>query len=132
MILVDSSAWIEWLRATGSPVHKRLKRLLLEQRPVAVTDAVVLELLGGVRDEGPARDLRRLLLSFEQLPTRGPGDFEQAAAIARLCRRHGRTPRSRLDCLIAAVALRHDVEVLHRDRDFDLIARHTPLRVHQV
>lgn len=119
MILVDSSAWIEWLRATGSPVHKRLKRLLLE-------------LLSGVRDEGPARDLRRLLLSFEQLPTRGPGDFEQAAAISRLCRRHGKTPRSRLDCLIAAVALRHDVEVLHRDRDFDLIARHTPLRVHQV
>jgi predicted nucleic acid-binding protein len=30
---------------------------------------------------------------------------------------------------VAAVAVRHDVPVLHRDRDFDVLARHTPLRV---
>jgi predicted nucleic acid-binding protein len=61
---------------------------------------------------------------------RAPSDFEDAAAVARMCRRGGDTPRSQLDCLITAVALRSDAEVLHRDRDFDMIARHTPLRIH--
>jgi predicted nucleic acid-binding protein len=32
-------------------------------------------------------------------------------------------------CLIAAVAIRNDVPVLHHDADFDVLARHTPLRV---
>jgi hypothetical protein len=43
-----------------------------------------------------------------------------------------RGPKSRLDCLIAAVALLTGAEVLNRDRDFDLISRHVPLRVHAV
>jgi predicted nucleic acid-binding protein len=33
------------------------------------------------------------------------------------------------DCLIAAVAIRNGVSVLHRDRDFEVIARHTDLKV---
>lgn len=132
MILVDSSVWIEWLRSTGSPTHLLLRRLVATRAPIVVADPVLLELLSGVRSEGQARELRRLLLGFEHLATRGPGDYEQAAAIHRVCRRAGETPRSRLDSLIAAVALRAGAEVLHRDRDFDLIARHTPLRVHAV
>jgi hypothetical protein len=32
-------------------------------------------------------------------------------------------------CLIAAVAMRHGATLLHRDQDFEVIARHTPLRV---
>ena len=34
-----------------------------------------------------------------------------------------------MDCLIAAVAIRERAHVLHRDRDFDVIARHTDLRL---
>ena len=41
----------------------------------------------------------------------------------------GFTPRSLLHCVIAAVTTRHDVPLLHRDRDFDVIARHSDLRV---
>ncbi len=56
-------------------------------------------------------------------------DAEQAATLHRACRRAGETPRSLNDCLIAAVALRHDVPVLHRDRDFTVLAQHTDLRL---
>ena len=56
-------------------------------------------------------------------------DAEQAAVLHRACRRAGETPRSLNDCLIAAVALRHDVPVLHRDRDFTVLAQHTDLRL---
>jgi predicted nucleic acid-binding protein len=36
--------------------------------------------------------------------------------------------RSSADCLITACALRHDLQVLHRDRDFAKIARVSALR----
>jgi predicted nucleic acid-binding protein len=50
----------------------------------------------------------------------------------RLCRGRGLTVRSSVDCLIAASAARHDLEVLHRDRDYALIARVAPLRQRSV
>lgn len=56
-------------------------------------------------------------------------DFEAAAGIFRTCRRRGKSVRRLVDCLIAAVAIRAGLEILHRDRDFDVIARHTGLRV---
>jgi predicted nucleic acid-binding protein len=52
----------------------------------------------------------------------------EAAGLYRTARARGVTVRSSVDCLIAACALRHDLEVLHRDRDFDAIARVSPLR----
>ena len=58
-----------------------------------------------------------------------PGDFDQAAALYRQCRRRGETVRVLIDCLIGALAIRVDVPVLHCDADFDTLARHTPLRV---
>ncbi len=59
----------------------------------------------------------------------GPYDFEEAASLYAECRARGQRVRKLDDCLIAAVAIRHDVPVLHHDRDFDVLARHTPLRV---
>lgn len=132
MILVDSSAWIEYLRATGSDTHLALRDMLAADAPLAVTDAVLLELLSGMTDEERARGLHRFLLRLDHIATEAPGDFEEAAAISRTCRRAGETPRSQLDCLIAAVALRTGADVLHRDRDFDVIARHVPLRIYRL
>jgi hypothetical protein len=36
--------------------------------------------------------------------------------------------RSSVDCLIAACAIRHDLEVLHRDRDYAALATVSSLR----
>ncbi len=54
--------------------------------------------------------------------------FLEAASLYRTARRQGYMVRSSIDCLIAACALRHDLEVLHRDRDFSALARVSPLR----
>lgn len=128
MILVDSSAWIEYLRATDSPTDERLTHLLLSGGELlATTDVVLMEVLAGARDEAELRALRRLLGAAEFLAVEGPADYEAAAALHRRCRRGGETPRSLSDCLIAAVALRANAQLLHADRDFELIARHAPL-----
>jgi predicted nucleic acid-binding protein len=127
-ILADTSAWIEYLRATGSPVHLKMRQLVAEEWDLVTTDAVVLELLSGVQEEEVDR-LRSMLLRFDHLPTHNLADYEKAAEMYRQCRRGGETIRSITDCLIAAVAVRTDAQLLHRDRDFDVLARHTPLKV---
>jgi hypothetical protein len=126
VILVDTSAWIEFLRDTGSPVCQRVDDLLATE--IATCDVVRMEVLAGARDEQHLQQLRRLLARASTLPTE-PVDYDAAAALYRTCRQRGHTVRKLIDCLIAAVAVRGNVPVLHRDADFDILAQHTPLQV---
>lgn len=129
MILVDSSAWVEFLRATGSAAHLRVRGALQEGADLACTDIVVMEILAGARDEADQARLRRLLYGREFLAVEGPADYERAAELYRACRAGGETPRKLSDCLIAAVAIRNEAELLCEDVDFLAIARHSPLRL---
>lgn len=129
MILVDTSAWIEFLRATGSDAHLRLRTALEGGERLAATDVVLMELLAGARDDADRDRLRRLVFGLEFLAVEGPADYEGAADLYRLCRRAGETPRKLSDCLIAAVAIRGGCEMLAADADFEAIARHTALRL---
>ena len=126
MILIDTSAWIEFLRDTGSPTCNRVDTLLAAD--IATCHAIRMEVLAGARDEAHLRSLRGLLARAVLLPTE-PIDYEEASAIYRRCRQHGDTVRKLIDCLIAAVAIRHDVPLLHSDKDFDTIAHHTRLAI---
>jgi hypothetical protein len=132
VILVDTSAWVEYLRGTDSAVDLRVGAAIEADEPLATTGIVVLELLAGARDERHARDLGRLLDRCRFLPLEEPSDHEAAASLYRTCRRQGATIRRLPDCLIAAVAMRTGAEVLHDDVDFDEIARHAPLSIASV
>ena len=126
MILVDTSAWIEFLRDTGSPICQRVDDLLATE--IATCDVVRMEVLAGARDEQHLQQLRRLLARASTLPTE-PVDYDAAAALYRTCRQRGHTVRKLIDCLIAAVAIRGNLPVLHRDADFDVLAQHTTLQI---
>ncbi len=125
MILVDTSAWIEFLRDTGSPACRRVDRVLAED--FAVCHPVRMEVLAGARNERHLGSLRGLLARGSLLGT-DPVDYERAAALYRACRQQGETVRRLIDCLIAATAVRMALPVLHADADFDVLARHTALR----
>jgi predicted nucleic acid-binding protein len=129
VILVDSSAWIEFQRATGSAVDERLTNAIETEEPLATLGLVVLEVLAGARDEQQARDLRRLLDRCSFVPLEEPSDWELAAALYRACRRAGTTVRRLPDCLIAVLAIRVGADLLYQDADFDAIAQHAPLAV---
>ena len=126
MILVDTSAWIEFLRDTGSATCERVETLL--DAEIATCDAVRMEVLAGARDERHLQSLRGLLARAILIPT-SPRDYDNAAALYRQCRRKGETVRKSIDCLIAAVAISAEAPILHNDVDFDVLARHTPLQV---
>ncbi|MBN1444429.1 MAG: PIN domain-containing protein [Planctomycetes bacterium] len=125
LVLVDTSVWIE--------VFRRLDPLDLE--PIVDLEAVVTclpvvqEVLQGFREETAHRVAREAILSFPVLEDPlGLGVVEEAVDLYRTARRQGISLRSSVDCLIAATALRHDCEVLHRNRDFAALARVSRLR----
>ena len=127
MILIDTSAWVDFLRDAEKGACSRVEALLARDAAIATTEVVVMEVLAGARDEVHQMRLRRLLRRAELLAITGLDDYERAAELYRTCRRAGDTIRKLTDCLIAVVALRNGAAVLHNDRDFDAIARHAPL-----
>ncbi len=126
--LVDSSVWLEVLPPGGSASSLRARiDSLLAADAVATTGMVRLELLGGARTEAEYRRLTELLSALHFLPLPEEG-WDEAAHLGFELRRRGITVPF-TDLLIAAVALRGGVVLLHRDHHFDLIASHLPLKV---
>jgi len=126
VVLVDTSVWIETFR---KPRGLNLEQLV-DFNDVVCCLPIYQEVLQGFRDEPAFRKAREALraMPMVEAPLRIEV-FDQAADLYRSIRRLGLTVRSSVDCLIAACALRHDLEILHRDRDFASIARVAPLRV---
>ena len=128
MILVDTSVWIE--------VFRRNKPLDLESitplEEVATCLPVIQEVLQGFRDDAAFRRARAAMFSLRVVEA--PLEervYREAVDLYRLARKAGVTVRSSADCLIAVCAIRHDLEILHRDRDFAHLARVSTLRVRE-
>ena len=130
MILVDTSAWVEFDRATGSPVDEALTGLIRDGgHDLAVSEPILMEVLAGATDDRRYRDLRRLLTSFAWIRADPVADFEGAAKVYRACRQVGITPRGLIDCMIASIAIRSGAELLTTDGDFRDLAAVVPLRL---
>ena len=125
MVLVDTSAWIE--------VFRRPARLDLESvvefDEIVTCLPVVQEVLQGFTSEDAYRKGRDAMLALPMVESPMPASlFTDAVDLYRRARRAGVTVRSGVDCLIAACAIRHDLEVLHHDRDYAQLARVSELR----
>lgn len=128
-VLVDTSAWIEFLRGTGSPEHHFVASALRAGRPLAWTEPVLLELTVGARSDRHAMELRAMLTGGALLAVQGLADWAAAASLWRTARQRGLTVRSTVDCLIAAVAIRTGTSVLARDRDYVALAQVSALQI---
>jgi len=126
MILVDTSVWIEVFRTKG-PL--RIERVV-EFEEIVTCLPVIQEVLQGFREERAYRTARDAMTALPIVESPMEESlFIEAAGLYRAARRQGLTIRSSVDCLIAACALRHDMPVLHTDRDYDLLVRISPLVV---
>jgi predicted nucleic acid-binding protein len=121
-LLLDTSAWIEYLRDTGSPACAEVARLMRRPSALATTEPIVMELLAGAPNPRAQRELETLAAGLPLLSVDIAVDYHDAAAIYRAVRGTGRTVRRMNDCLIAAVAARTGATLVHRDADFDGIA----------
>lgn len=123
MILIDTSAWIEYFRATGSGAAVEVRRLLsTESDRVVICEPIAMEILAGALDDDRHAKLELLVNGLRSLRIDDALDFRSAATIYRTARRAGQTIRSINDCLIAAVSIRHGATIVHRDGDFEAIA----------
>jgi len=122
VILIDTSAWVEFDRATGSAIDRRLTQLIARDILIGVTEPVIMEVLAGARTEARLADLRRLMDRFALLAFDQASDFDAAMRVYRRCRSVGVTPRGMVDCIIISVAWRTGASLLAHDADMDRIA----------
>ena len=127
MSLIDTSAWIEYLRQTGSRANIEVRQTLNVEAEIC--DVIRMEVLAGARDQQHLTQLEKLLARATTIKTE-PVDYDNAAAIYRVCRKLGVTIRAQIDCLIAAIAIRTNTKIIHHDSDFEAIAQVTKLKIY--
>jgi predicted nucleic acid-binding protein len=122
--LVDTSVWVEVFRKPSRIDFKRF----LNPNDIVTCLPVIQEVLQGFREQIAFVKARDAMFSFPVIesPLRLQ-IFEEAVQLYRSARRVGLSVRSGVDCVIAACAIRHNLEILHIDRDFDLLSRVSPL-----
>jgi predicted nucleic acid-binding protein len=125
-ILVDTSVWIDFFRGTSSRENLLFKECPQRREPILITGIIAQEVLQGVRDDSQHQSILNYLLFFPAIEG-AFDDYLAAANIYRSLWKRGLTIRSPVDCLIAALAIKHKVALLHKDSDFALISQHFPL-----
>ena len=128
-VLIETSAWIEYFRATGSSLDTTTTSIIDTETRFHTCGPVRMEVCAGARDDRSHATIESVLNRGEYTPI-DQRHFDEASSIYRECRSNGITVRSMVDCLIAAIAMDDDLEVLHGDRDFNAIASLFPLRIH--
>ncbi|PZO03333.1 MAG: VapC toxin family PIN domain ribonuclease [Hyphomicrobiales bacterium] len=128
MIVVDSSVWIAQLRSQSSPAVAVLAAMQSPSR-IIVGDLVLMEVLRGARDERHAESLERAMRRFKVGRMVDEALALAAARHSRFLRGRGVTVRKTIDLLIATYCIARGHTLLHQDRDFDMIARHLPLKI---
>ena len=125
----DRSAWVEYLRETGSPANTAHKRAVTAEDELGVVHVVRMELLAGAGSDEQGVTVSRLLARGVALPVSSPGDREYAASPYRAACRSSETGQSMIGCLVTAVAVRLDAPVLARDLGFEVLRQVCPLRL---
>ena len=131
MVLVDTTVWIDFFAAKSTPEVAELERMLNEEEDICTCGIILTEVLQGIRED---EDYQRTLSRFDiflLLPMTRQA-FLRASELYRSLRRRGVTIRKSVDCMIASVAIEHDIALLHNDRDFDPIETYCGLKVVRV
>jgi predicted nucleic acid-binding protein len=125
LILVDSSVWADFFNGYPSAEEIKLKTLLDSMADIAITGIIASEVLSGFKDEKTFEEVKDTFLKLPQAQINFNSHI-QAAKMYRNLRSKGITIRSIIDCLIAIIAIEDRLELLHKDRDFEMIGKYYP------
>jgi len=127
MILVDTSVWIDVFRGTRNRPSEILSRAIENSEDICTSGIIMTEILQGIKVDKEFDRTKSVLLDLIYLPV-SRSMFIHAASIYRTLRKQGKTIRSPIDCIIAAICCEHGVNLLHNDGDFDAIASVSSLK----
>ncbi len=128
MTLVDTTVWIDFFNDRPEPHVTKLQELIENDEDLFLCGVILTEVLQGIRSDHDYRKTKDYLSVLIFLPMHH-ATFIQGVDIYRSLRKKGITIRNAVDCLIASVAIEHDLVLLHNDRDFRQIAKHTKLKI---
>lgn len=128
MVIVDTSAWIEYLRGGIPEVVAKVDRCL-ELELVGIGDLVYCEIMQGLRSDADSRQVSSLLLALPRFEMVGFEIAQKSAANYRLLRSRGVTVRKTIDVLIGTFCAEHGLPLIHSDADFTQMAPHIGLEV---
>ena len=120
-VLVDTSAWVDFLNGYPSPERTALVELIAGQDEICTCGIVVSEVFQGLRRDRGRGELARLFGELAFLEPSGIDLYFRAAEVYRALRRRGPTVRSTIDCVVATLAEENGCSILARDRDMDAI-----------
>lgn len=127
MYLIDTSVWVDFFKNQASPAVACFKDILDSKVPFGITSVIYQEILQGARSE---QDMQQLISYLNTQRFFHVADkiysYEAAARIYFLCRSKGVTIRSTIDCLIAQVAIEHNLILVHNDKDYWRISQVFP------
>jgi predicted nucleic acid-binding protein len=132
LILIDTSALIEFLNHTGSIFDKEIEHLISDDEDVAFADITITETLQGIKDDKEFREIKTSLSAFPVYSLKGLDSYIAAAEIYRKCRKKGLTIRSTTDLLIAQAALENNLILMHNDNDFHSVAKISNLKTYKL
>ena len=122
-ILVDSSAWIDFLNGVETVAGAAVESLLRGETEdqIATCGLVAAEVLQGLRRPGEFPRVQALFEDVDLREPKGLASYVRAADLFRKLREKGITVRSTIDCLIAVIAEENGGLLLARDRDLELV-----------
>ncbi len=129
-ILVDTSVWIDALNGKKNLLTQMLNKFIRDDFSIVLCPIIIQEILQGIRDDKSYKEVKENLSGFEVLKADPVEAAFGAAKLHREIRKKGITIRKSNDCLIAFYAIHHKVILLHKDKDFDLIAKYSSLKVY--
>lgn len=132
MILIDTSAFIEFLNHTGSPFDREIEFLLSNDEDIAIAGIIMTEILQGIKDDREMNEIKKSLMAFPVFSLKGIDSYIAAAGLYRKCRKKGITIRSTIDLFIAQIAIENDLTLLHNDNDFKHIAKVCNLEIYKL
>jgi predicted nucleic acid-binding protein len=128
VIIVDTSVFIDFFNGKINKLSKILIKSIETSEDICTCGLIMTEILQGIRSDKEYDRIKNILSGLLYLPIT-KNIFIHASSIYRTIRKHGKTIRSPIDCIIAAICIEHEIELLHNDKDFSIIAQYTSLRI---
>jgi predicted nucleic acid-binding protein len=128
-LIVDTSVWIDFFNGERNRYSEFLTKAIESDEAIYLHSIILMEILQGFRSNRGHTAVKDILLSYDFVREDPVSDAMGASDLYRSLKKKGATIRKSLDSLIAYTAIKNDMPLLHRDRDFDIIAKHTKLKI---
>lgn len=129
MVIIDTTVWIDFFLDRNKPHVSALQQAIENEEDLCICGVILTEVLQGIRSDADYIKTKGYFDDIIYLPMR-KATYVRAAEIYRSLRKSGVTIRKPVDCMIASVSIENDTRLLHNDRDFNQIAKHTNLKIY--